>query len=195
MSLHVCMCRAVHTVAYAYIYVCTVYQVLPQLVLRCTISCTKIRHNLCQVPLPLLKMVKATCRIIRIVFQEMCIRDRPHSLMQEVTTFLTSHYHFCFNVLTEVTEVACLENDVPDPHLHYAKVLQTRTRRGVFRLCFRFAMVEDDLQKVLTFSVTQLFGRMKSIHPSVIRSMTAYSLSRILPLLGGCILSKGMYIG
>ena len=131
--------------------------------------------------------------------------------MQEVTTFLTSHYHFCFNVLTEVTEVACLENDVPDPHLHYAKVLQTRTRRGVFRLCFRclqnlvffnyfrlcfrFAMVEDDLQKVLTFSVTQLFGRMKSIHPSVIRSMTAYSLSRILPLLGGCILSKGMYIG
>ena len=57
------------------------------------------------------------------------------------------------------------------------------------------AMVEDDLQKVLTFSVTQLFGRMKSIHPSVIRSMTAYSLSRILPLLGGCILSKGMYIG
>ena len=115
--------------------------------------------------------------------------------MQEVTTFLTSHYHFCFNVLTEVTEVACLENDVPDPHLHYAKVLQTRTRRGVFRLCFRFAMVEDDLQKVLTFSVTQLFGRMKSIHPSVIRSMTAYSLSRILPLLGGCRLSKGMYIG
>ena len=93
------------------------------------------------------------------------------------------------------SEVACLENDVPDPHLHYAKVLQTRTRRGVFRLCFRFAMVEDDLQKVLTFSVTQLFGRMKSIHPSVIRSMTAYSLSRILPLLGGCILSKGMYIG
>ena len=84
---------------------------------------------------------------------------------------------------------------MPDPHLHYAKVLQTRTRRGVFRLCFRFAMVEDDLQKVLTFSVTQLFGRMKSIHPSVIRSMTAYSLSRILPLLGGCILSKGMYIG
>ena len=53
--------------------------------------------------------------------------------MQEVTTFLTFHYHFCFNVLTEVTEVACLENDVPDPHLHYAKVLQTRTRRGVFR--------------------------------------------------------------
>ena len=65
-------------------------------------------------------------------------KAKPHSLMQEVTTFLTSHYHFCFNVLTEVTEVACLENDVPDPHLHYAKVLQTRTRRGVFRLCFRF---------------------------------------------------------
>ena len=122
-------------------------------------------------------------------------KAKSRSLMQEVTTFLTFHYHFCFNVLTEVTEVACLENDVPDPHLHYAKVLQTRTRRGVFRLCFRFAMVEDDLQKVLTFSVTQLFGRMKSIHPSVIRSMTAYSLSRILPLLGGCILSKGMYIG
>ena len=54
-------------------------------------------------------------------------KAKPHSLMQEVTTFLTSHYHFCFNVLTEVTEVACLENDVPDPHLHYAKVLQTRT--------------------------------------------------------------------
>ena len=44
-------------------------------------------------------------------------KAKPHSLMQEVTTFLTSHYHFCFNVLTEVTEVACLENDVPDPHL------------------------------------------------------------------------------
>ena len=43
-------------------------------------------------------------------------KAKPHSLMQEVTTFLTSHYHFCFNVLTEVTEVACLENDVPDPH-------------------------------------------------------------------------------
>lgn len=122
-------------------------------------------------------------------------KAKQHSLMQEVATFLTFHDHFCFNVLTEVTEVACLENDVPDPHLHYAKVLQTRTRRGVFRLCFRFAMVEDDLQKVLTFSVPQLFGRMKSIHPSVIRSMTAYSLSRILPLLGGCILPKGMYIG
>ena len=37
-------------------------------------------------------------------------KAKPHSLMQEVTTFLTSHYHFCFNVLTEVTEVACLEN-------------------------------------------------------------------------------------
>ena len=36
-------------------------------------------------------------------------KAKPHSLMQEVTTFLTSHYHFCFNVLTEVTEVACLE--------------------------------------------------------------------------------------
>ena len=203
MSLHVCMCRAAHTVAYACIYVCTVYQVLPQLVLRCTVSCTKIHHNLCQVPLLLLKMVKATCRITRIVFQEKSRQKSGISPFdtfrqkskEEVTTFLTFHYHFCFNVLTEVTEVACLENDVPDPHLHYAKVLQTRTRRGVFRLCFRFAMVEDDLQKVLTFSVTQLFGRMKSIHPSVIRSMTAYSLSRILPLLGGCILSKGMYIG
>lgn len=54
----------------------------------------------------------------------------------------------------------------------------------VFRLCFRFATEEDDQQKVLTLSATQLFERMKSVHPSVVRGMTAYSLSRILPQLG-----------
>ena len=54
----------------------------------------------------------------------------------------------------------------------------------VFRLCFRFATEEDDQQKVLTLSATQLFERMKSAHPSAVRGMTAYSLSRILPQLG-----------
>ena len=54
----------------------------------------------------------------------------------------------------------------------------------VFRLCFRFATQEDHPQKVLTLSATQLFERMKSAHPSVMRGMTAYSLSRILPQLG-----------
>ena len=54
----------------------------------------------------------------------------------------------------------------------------------VFRLCFRFATQEDHPQKVLTLSATQLFERMKSAHPSVMRGMTAYSLSRILPRLG-----------
>ena len=39
-------------------------------------------------------------------------------------------------------------------------------------------------QEVLTLSATQLFERMKSAHPSVMRGMTAYSLSRILPQLG-----------
>ncbi|WP_419555985.1 VapE domain-containing protein, partial [Phocaeicola sp.] len=51
----------------------------------------------------------------------------------------------------------------------------------VFRLCFRFATQEDHPQEVLTLSATQLFERMKSAHPSVMRGMTAYSLSRILP--------------
>ena len=54
----------------------------------------------------------------------------------------------------------------------------------VFRLCFRFATQEDHPQKVLTLSATQLFERMKSAHPSAMRGMTAYSLSRILPQLG-----------
>ena len=54
----------------------------------------------------------------------------------------------------------------------------------VFRLCFRFATQEDHPQKVLTLSATQLFERMKSAHPAVMRGMTVYSLSRILPRLG-----------
>ena len=54
----------------------------------------------------------------------------------------------------------------------------------VFRLCFRFATEEDQPQEVLTLSATQLFERMKSAHPSAMRGMTAYSLSRILPQLG-----------
>ena len=54
----------------------------------------------------------------------------------------------------------------------------------VFRLCFRFATQEDHPQEVLALSATQLFERMKSAHPSVMRGMTAYSLSRILPRLG-----------
>ena len=54
----------------------------------------------------------------------------------------------------------------------------------VFRLCFRFATEEDEPQEVLTLSATQLFERMKSAHPSAMRGMTAYSLSRILPQLG-----------
>ena len=54
----------------------------------------------------------------------------------------------------------------------------------VFRLCFRFATQEDHPQEVLTLSATQLFERMKATHPSVMRGMTVYSLSRILPRLG-----------
>ena len=54
----------------------------------------------------------------------------------------------------------------------------------VFRLCFRFATEADHPQEVLTLSATQLFERMKSAHPSVMRGMTAYSLSRIMPQLG-----------
>ena len=53
----------------------------------------------------------------------------------------------------------------------------------VFRLCFRFATQEDHPQKVLTLSATQLFERMKSAHPSVMRGMTVYSLSRSEKLL------------
>ena len=54
----------------------------------------------------------------------------------------------------------------------------------VFRLCFRFATKEDHPQEVLTLSATQLFERMKATHPSVMRGMTVYSLSRILSRLG-----------
>ena len=54
----------------------------------------------------------------------------------------------------------------------------------VFRLCFRFATEADHPQEVLTLSATQLFERMKAAHPSVMRGMTAYSLSRIMPQLG-----------
>ena len=54
----------------------------------------------------------------------------------------------------------------------------------VFRLCFRFATQEDHPQQVLTLSATQLFEPMKAAHPSVMRGMTVYSLSRILPRLG-----------
>ncbi len=54
----------------------------------------------------------------------------------------------------------------------------------VFRLCFRFATEADHPQEVLTLSATQLFERMKATHPSVMRGMTVYSLSRILPRLG-----------
>ena len=54
----------------------------------------------------------------------------------------------------------------------------------VFRLCFRLATEADHPQEVLTLSATQLFERMKSAHPSVMRGMIAYSLSRILPQLG-----------
>ncbi|MDE5678124.1 DUF3874 domain-containing protein, partial [Phocaeicola sp.] len=54
----------------------------------------------------------------------------------------------------------------------------------VFRLCFRFATAEDDPQEVQALSATQLFERMKASHPSAMRGMTAYSLSRILPQLG-----------
>ena len=42
--------------------------------------------------------------------------------MQEVTAFLTSRYRFRFNVLTEETEVASVENNIPDTHLRYTKV-------------------------------------------------------------------------
>ena len=54
----------------------------------------------------------------------------------------------------------------------------------VFRLCFRFATEEDNPQEVLSLSATQLFERMKAAHPSIMRGMTAYRLSRILPQLG-----------
>ena len=54
----------------------------------------------------------------------------------------------------------------------------------VFSLCFRFATKEDDASNVLSLSATQLFERLKAAHPSAMRGMTAYSLSRILPQLG-----------
>ena len=49
-------------------------------------------------------------------------KAKSRSLMQEVTAFLTSRYHFRFNVLTEETEVASVEHGIPDDHLRYAKV-------------------------------------------------------------------------
>ena len=49
-------------------------------------------------------------------------KAKSRSLMQEVTTFLTSRYRFRFNVLTEETEVAGVEHGIPDDHLRYAKV-------------------------------------------------------------------------
>ena len=55
-------------------------------------------------------------------------KAKSHTLMQEVTAFLTSRYRFRFNVLTEETEVADvanitnIENNLPDAHLRYAKV-------------------------------------------------------------------------
>ena len=67
---------------------------------------------------------------------------------------------------------------------HNALFYKPIPEEEVFRLCFRFATKEDHPQEVLTLSATQLFERMKSAHPSVMRGMTAYSLSRILPQLG-----------
>ena len=67
---------------------------------------------------------------------------------------------------------------------HNAMFYKHIPEEEVFRLCFRFATQEDHPQEVLTLSATQLFERMKSAHPSVMRGMTAYSLSRILPQLG-----------
>ena len=49
-------------------------------------------------------------------------KAKSHTLMQEVTAFLTSRYRFRFNVLTEETEVASVENNIPDTHLRYTKV-------------------------------------------------------------------------
>ena len=49
-------------------------------------------------------------------------KAKSSSLMQEVTAFLTSRYRFRFNVLTEETEVANIENNLPDAHLRYTKV-------------------------------------------------------------------------
>ena len=67
---------------------------------------------------------------------------------------------------------------------HNALLYKHIPEEEVFRLCFRFATQEDHPQEVLTLSATQLFERMKSAHPSVMRGMTVYSLSRILPRLG-----------
>ena len=49
-------------------------------------------------------------------------KAKSHTLMQEVTAFLISRYRFRFNVLTEETEVASVENNIPDTHLRYTKV-------------------------------------------------------------------------
>ena len=54
--------------------------------------------------------------------EETVKKAKSRSLMQEVTAFLTSRYHFRFNVLTEETEVAGVKHNIPDDHLRYAKV-------------------------------------------------------------------------
>ena len=43
---------------------------------------------------------------------------------------------------------------------------------------------ERTLRRDLVSALNGVFERMKSAHPSVMRGMTAYSLSRILPQLG-----------
>lgn len=70
------------------------------------------------------------------------------------------------------------------PEQHNALFYKHVPEEEVFRLCFRFATEEDNPQEVLSLSATQLFERMKAAHPSIMRGMTAYSLSRILPQLG-----------
>ena len=46
-------------------------------------------------------------------------KAKSHTLMQEVTAFLTSRYRFRFNVLTEETEVASVEKQ----HSRYSSAL------------------------------------------------------------------------
>lgn len=64
----------------------------------------------------------------------------------------------------------------------YSTSMYPKKRYSAFG--FRFATEEDNPQEVLSLSATQLFERMKAAHPSIMRGMTAYSLSRILPQLG-----------
>ena len=53
----------------------------------------------------------------------------------------------------------------------------------VFHSCFRPATDDDQPEAVETLSATQIFERLKAAHPKVMRGMTAYSLSRVLPQL------------